>query len=222
MTKLQVIIFDMDGLLIDSEQVYYSGSQKIADDYQLDYTKETYLRGIGISDEELYAWYHELYDEIHGKEHIDGFIQDSYAYCLTLFDQGAAKLKQGVIEVLDFCAQHQIKTCVASSNNRMLVEKLLEKQGILSRFDAIFTADDVENAKPEPDLFLAAAAYFHVDNDAMLVLEDSHNGIIAANRAQISVIMIPDLLPPAVDMEMEAVLESLTDIPNYLITHEWI
>lgn len=222
MAKLEVLIFDMDGLLIDSEQVYYLGSQKIADQYEMAYTKETYLEGLGLSDEELYAWYHEIYDDIHGADLVTRFIEESYACCLDLFEQGEGKLKPGVVEVLDFCAQHQIKTCVASSNTRPLVKQLLEKQGIFERFDAVFTADDVAKAKPDPALFIAAKEYFQTQPQHMLVLEDSHNGILAANRADISVIMIPDLLPPTVDMQMEAVLESLSDVPHYLVEQGFI
>ncbi len=222
MTKLKLIIFDMDGLLIDSEQVYYAGSQKIADQYQFDYTKETYLNGLGMSDEDLYRWYHEQYDELHGKELVERFITESYDCCLEMFEQGDGKLKAGVIELLDFCHDRKIKTCVASSNTRRLVEKLLQKQGILERFDAIFTADDVAQAKPDPALFLAAKEYFQTDVSEMLVLEDSHNGILAANQAQMAVIMIPDLLPPTVEMQMEAVLASLLDVPEYLAEHHLI
>lgn len=219
---LRAIIFDMDGLLIDSEQVYYRGSQEIADQYGFAYSKETYLNGLGLSDEELAAWYHTQYDALHGNTKVDAFVTDSYAHCLTLFDEGQGVLKPGVLDVLDFCHTRGIKTCVASSNTRELVEKLLQKQGILERFDAIFTADDVPFAKPDPALFLAAQEFLKFPKEELLVLEDSHNGILAANRAGISVIMIPDLLPPTVEMQMEAVLESLSDVPTYLIQNNWL
>lgn len=218
MTKLTGIIFDMDGLLVDSELVYYEGTQHIADRLSLPFTKETYLAGLGISDEELHRYYHQLYDAQVGHDEVERFIQVSYDYCVSLFEAGHVKLKPGVHELLAFCRAKKIKTVVASSNTKKLITLLLNETGIFEQFEAIISADDVPRAKPDPAIFLAAREYLQAERRELLVLEDSKNGLLAAQAAGIPVVMIPDLLPPP-DMPDLQVLSQLTDVPDFLLEH---
>ncbi|MFD2728447.1 HAD family hydrolase [Enterococcus camelliae] len=217
MTELKAIIFDMDGLLVDSETVYYEGTQQIADEFGLPFTKETYLAGLGISDEELHLFYHKLYDDQIGYQEVERFIVVSYAHCVTLFQAGRAQLKSGARELLAFCHEKKIATVVASSNSRELITLLLEKTGIFNQFQAIFSVEDVHRAKPDPALFLAAAKHLGYDKESLLVLEDSKNGLIAANQAGIPVIMIPDLLPAPADVPVLTVLPQLDSVPAFLL-----
>lgn len=217
MNKFDGVIFDMDGLLFDTEMIYYASSQKVADEMGFAYDKELYLRFLGVSDEEVQESYHQLFQE-HGREAVEEFIQRSYADTIHTFESGAVELKTGVLELLDFLEECNIPKLVASSNVRPAIELLLNNAGIKNRFQRIVSAEDVTRAKPDPEIFQKAVSFLGTDPERTLVLEDSSHGINAAYAAGIPVIMIPDLLQPDQELRDKTlqVFDSLLAVPPYL------
>lgn len=217
MEKVTGIIFDMDGLLFDTEKLYYQGTRTIADKMHIPYRKETYLRFVGVADEDLWAHYHELYADF-GKETVDKFIHDAYAETRQMFLDGKAELKPGVPALLDYLNQRRIPKVLASSNNRQMVDLLLQKAGLSHEFSDIISCEDVHRAKPDPEIFELAAERLGTKKTETLVLEDSDNGVIAASRADIPVIMIPDLIAPTEELKAMAlkIFDSLSEIPKFL------
>ncbi len=213
----KAVIFDMDGLLFDTEIVYYEASQMVADQMGFPYDKELYLKYLGVSDEEVWANYHQIFASF-GKNNVQKFINDAYEETIRRFSLGAVQLKPGVIELLDFLEEHRIPKVVASSNQRHIIELLLEKNQLTNYFETIVSAENVRRAKPDPEIFLLAHEYLGTKKQETLVLEDSKNGILAAASAEIPVIMIPDLLAPSEDLQQKtlAVLSSLHEVPGYL------
>ncbi|HGF7301063.1 TPA: HAD family hydrolase [Enterococcus hirae] len=213
----KAVIFDMDGLLFDTEIVYYEASQMVADQMGFPYDKELYLKYLGVSDEEVWANYHQIFASF-GKNNVQKFINDAYEETIRRFSLGAVQLKPGVIELLDFLEEHRIPKVVASSNQRHIIELLLEKKHLTNYFETIVSAENVKRAKPDPEIFLLAHEYLGTKKQETLVLEDSKNGILAAASAEIPVIMIPDLLAPSEDLQQKtlAVLSSLHEVPGYL------
>lgn len=213
----KAVIFDMDGLLFDTEIVYYEASQMVADQMGFPYDKELYLKYLGVSDEEVWANYHQIFASF-GKNNVQKFINDAYEETIRRFSLGAVQLKPGVIELLDFLEEHRIPKVVASSNQRHIIELLLEKNQLTNYFETIVSAENVKHAKPDPEIFLLAHEYLGTKKQETLVLEDSKNGILAAASAEIPVIMIPDLLAPSEDLQQKtlAVLSSLHEVPGYL------
>lgn len=213
----KAVIFDMDGLLFDTEIVYYEASQMVADQMGFPYDKELYLKYLGVSDEEVWANYHQIFASF-GKNNVQKFINDAYEETIRRFSLGAVQLKPGVIELLDFLEEHRIPKVVASSNQRHIIELLLEKNQLTNYFETIVSAENVKRAKPDPEIFLLAHEYLGTKKQETLVLEDSKNGILAATSAEIPVIMIPDLLAPSEDLQQKtlAVLSSLHEVPGYL------
>ncbi|EMF0268667.1 HAD family phosphatase [Enterococcus hirae] len=213
----KAVIFDMDGLLFDTEIVYYEASQMVADQMGFPYDKELYLKYLGVSDEEVWANYHQIFASF-GKNNVQKFINDAYEETIRRFSLGAVQLKPGVIELLDFLEEHRIPKVVASSNQRHIIELLLEKNQLTNYFETIVSAENVKRAKPDPEIFLFAHEYLGTKKQETLVLEDSKNGILAAASAEIPVIMIPDLLAPSEDLQQKtlAVLSSLHEVPGYL------
>lgn len=213
----KAVIFDMDGLLFDTEIVYYEASQMVADQMGFPYDKELYLKYLGVSDEEVWANYHQIFASF-GKNNVQKFINDAYEETIRRFSLGAVQLKPGVIELLDFLEEHRIPKVVASSNQRDIIELLLEKNQLTNYFETIVSAENVKRAKPDPEIFLLAHEYLGTKKQETLVLEDSKNGILAAASAEIPVIMIPDLLAPSEDLQQKtlAVLSSLHEVPGYL------
>lgn len=213
----KAVIFDMDGLLFDTEIVYYEASQMVADQMGFPYDKELYLKYLGVSDEEVWANYHQIFASF-GKNNVQKFINDAYEETIRRFSLGAVQLKPGVIELLDFLEEHRIPKVVASSNQRHIIELLLEKNQLTNYFETIVSAENVKRAKPDPEIFLLAHEYLGTKKQETLVLEDSKNGILAAASAEIPVIMIPDLLAPSEDLQQKtlAVLSSLHEVSGYL------
>lgn len=213
----KAVIFDMDGLLFDTEIVYYEASQMVADQMGFPYDKELYLKYLGVSDEEVWANYHQIFASF-GKNNVQKFINDAYEETIRRFSLGAVQLKPGVIELLDFLEEHRIPKVVASSNQRHIIELLLEKNQLTNYFETIVSAENVKRAKPDPEIFLLGHEYLGTKKQETLVLEDSKNGILAAASAEIPVIMIPDLLAPSEDLQQKtlAVLSSLHEVPGYL------
>lgn len=213
----KAVIFDMDGLLFDTEIVYYEASQMVDDQMGFPYDKELYLKYLGVSDEEVWANYHQIFASF-GKNNVQKFINDAYEETIRRFSLGVVQLKPGVIELLDFLEEHRIPKVVASSNQRHIIELLLEKNQLTNYFETIVSAENVKRAKPDPEIFLLAHEYLGTKKQETLVLEDSKNGILAAASAEIPVIMIPDLLAPSEDLQQKtlAVLSSLHEVPGYL------
>ncbi|OJG83204.1 HAD hydrolase, family IA [Enterococcus ratti] len=207
----------MDGLIFDTESVYYKASQMVADRMGFPYDKELYVKFLGVSDEEVWANYHQIFANF-GKDNVQKFIQESYEETIRRFSSGEVQLKSGVMELLNFLEEKQIPKVVASSNKRHVIELLLEKKQLTEYFDAIISAENVQRAKPDPEIFLLAQQYLGTKKPETLVLEDSLNGILAATNAQLPVVMIPDLLLPSEELKKKtvAVFSSLREVPEFL------
>lgn len=211
------VIFDMDGLLFDTEIVYYEATQVVADRFGFPYDKELYLKFLGVSDEEVWANYHRIFADF-GKDTVQRFIKEAYNETIQRFSQGEVALKPGVMELLDFLEEHKIPKVVASSNQRKIIQLLLEKNQLTGYFETIISAENVQRAKPDPEIFLVANEYLGTKKHETLILEDSQNGILAATQANIPVIMVPDLLLPSEELRKKtvAVLSSLHEVPQMM------
>jgi len=137
-----------------------------------------------------------------------------------MFQRGEAELKPGIHELLHYLDEKKIPRVLASSNQRKVIDTLLEAAGLTAEFPEIVCFDDVTRAKPDPEIFEKAHALLAVPKEELVILEDSANGIHAAHGAGISVIMIPDLIAPTTIIEEKVlkVLPSLEDVPDFLET----
>lgn len=217
MKKVKGIIFDMDGLLFDTESIYCEANLVVADKYDIPFTKETYARFIGISDEEVWAELHKMFAD-HGEETVQKFIDESWVMAHDRFKTGEVDLKPGVHELLAYLEEKEIPRVLASSNVRPVIEILLEHAGIRDKFSDIISAEDVKFAKPDPEIFVIAAERLGMSGADCLVLEDSKNGILAAEGAGVPVVMVPDIVPPTAELreKTEAVFTSLHDVIEFL------
>ncbi|MBP2098662.1 HAD family hydrolase [Enterococcus rivorum] len=217
MTKVEGVIFDMDGLLFDTELIYYRSTQKVADAMGFPYSRALYQKFIGVSDEEVQGNYHEIYKG-HGKEKVDEFIRLAYEDTYQEFEAGNVPLKEGVVELLTYLEEKNIPRVVASSNVRSTIDLLLKNAEIRHYFDDIISCENVRRAKPDPEIFQVALARLGTSAEKTLILEDSYHGVTAAHTAGIPVIMVPDLLEPTKDMEEKTlnILTSLKEVPGFI------
>ncbi len=219
MSKLKVegVIFDMDGLLFDTEKIYYKASQKTADKYGLPFDETYYLSYLGVSDEELHESYYRDYKRF-GRRTVAKFIEESYGEMERIFQEEGAAVKPGALELLDFLEEQGIPKIIASSNLRRFIELLLDKAKLKHRFIDYVSAEDVTFSKPHPEIVQKAVQKLNTTAAAALMLEDSLNGVRASFAADVPVIMIPDLLPASIEAKEKslAVLGSLKEVPEFL------
>lgn len=214
MQNKQGIIFDMDGLMFDTETLYYKATQEVADKMGFSYNFATYEKYIGVSDEEVWQAYHEMYDPLYGQQAVNEFINESFERVVELFEAGAADVKPGLKELLHYLEEKKIQCCVASSNQRKIIDILLEKNYLSEAFSHVVSFENVKKAKPDPEIFEKAAARFPFSKEELLILEDSNNGVLAADQAGIDVIMIPDLITPtpAIKEKTITILPTLNEV----------
>lgn len=135
-----------------------------------------------------------------------------------MIEAGQLRPKPGVTELLAWLQERRVPKAVATSSARAKAMHHLWTTGVLNRFGAVVTRDEVERGKPHPDLYLRAAERLGTPPDRCLALEDSYNGVRAARAAGVSVVMVPDLLRPTEEMRSmcEAVVPDLHAVRHLL------
>jgi HAD superfamily hydrolase (TIGR01509 family) len=194
----KAVVFDMDGLLIDSETLYCDALTAAARELGEDLPMAVIRRMIG------HAW---VGSAVVLKEHFgadfdtDRLREMSVARFYESADAEIA-LKAGVVEILDFLDQVGLPRGVVTSSRRKEVEHHLGAHGLLERFTFILANGEYAAPKPDPAPYLAAAEKLGLPAGEVLALEDSHNGVRAAAGAGMMTIMVPDLLDPTEEMRM--------------------
>lgn len=191
------VLFDMDGLLLDSERVALGIMSACASELGLAWNLEVGLRIIGRNVDDSNRILREHYGNDARLDALPAAFRARYDRHI---DDHAIPHKPGVTELLDLLDAHGIARAVATSTQRERAARKLERNGLLRRFDALVGGDEVARGKPAPDIFLAAARALDVQPSACLVLEDSNSGARAGLAANMAVVMVPDLLEPDADV----------------------
>lgn len=195
--SIHAVIFDMDGLLLDSERVAYAIGREASEHLGLAWDHEVAMRMIGMNSRDGYR----LLQEAFGLDFPVDAHQAEFGrrYEQAIVD-GRFPLKPGVTELLDRIESRGIEGAVATSTRRSRALPKLEGVGILHRLKGVIGGDEVRHGKPAPDIYLAAAALLQTPIEHCLVLEDSNTGVRGGLAAGAQVVMIPDLLSPAADV----------------------
>ena len=183
--NLDLVIFDMDGVIFDSEKVYYEANQIAADKLGMDYSLAYYKQFIGAGTDAMRA---QMIEDYGGDAQlIDDFLRISEENVHPLVEAGELKLKPGFVELSQYLQANDIAYTLASSNYKNEIEFFLEHTDVdPASFETIISADDVAEAKPAPDIFNKAWKKSGAPaKEKTIVIEDSFNGIKAANNAEI-------------------------------------
>ena len=186
------VVFDMDGLIFDTETLYQEAFLAAATIGGHDLPTEVIQRTIGV------PWVQSrvlLLEQMGSDFPIDQYFAQMTGH-FELLAATQLRLKPGVVELLDFLDQLDIPRCIATSSAHSTVQSDLSAHGLADRFHAVIGHGDYVVSKPSPDPFLTAAKRLGVDPALCLALEDSHNGVRSASAAGMMTVMVPDLMPP--------------------------
>jgi len=187
----EAVIFDMDGLMIDSERVSIACWSQAAQEAQLPFADDFWLGLVGLGDRDC---------EQLLRRHIDAEQMAAlYARCHDLYEartQQGLPLRPGIVELLQLLQAHAIPRAVATSTRQPRASRKLVACGLLAYFDHVVTSSDVAHPKPAPDIYLLAAQKLGKHPSRCLALEDSPAGIRAAVGAGMTAIQVPDLVHP--------------------------
>jgi HAD superfamily hydrolase (TIGR01509 family) len=207
---IQAVIFDMDGLLVDSEPVWDDARKSMADEAGKPWTSEDHEAVMGVSTQEWTAYMIDrLQLTLTPQQVVDAVI----GRMVEMYRSGIPWF-EGAVDAVELAAG-RYRTALASGSHRALIDTVVADPALEGRFEVILSADEVGAGKPAPDVYLAAADRLGVDPKDCVCLEDSGNGILAGVRAGMQVIAVPDprFPPPAAVLEQaHLVLPSLTEL----------
>ena len=212
---MAAILFDMDGVIFDSERLYIDCCVRIAGQLGMKNIVETCHRCIGVTPDITRAILLETYRD---EALVNSFQEQTVSLFRENYRAGRLEMKPGVTSLLRFLQARGCRTAIASSTRTDIVEAELRDAGIRDFFLAVVGGDQVRRSKPNPDIFLKAAEILGEDAKDCLVIEDSYNGIRAAKAAGMTAIMVPDQLEPDDEMRRLAdqILPSLFEVRAFL------
>lgn len=218
------VVFDMDGVILDSEQLVVKSWKKIAAKYGIDDIENFCMAALGLNRDAAKKLYGRMYKDRYDKE--SGDIRLEYdrlkAEMSAKFHRAASEgelvLKTGVTDILEMLHRNRIPCALATSTRREVVIPELTKLGVIEYFDRLICGDMVARSKPAPDIFLKACEELGAAPEHTYAVEDSYNGVRAACAAGMRVVMIPDLVPADEEMREKAdlIMKDLNELREYL------
>ena len=211
---MKAVLFDMDGVIFDSERAVLAVWREIAAQLSLTGIDEVFVRCVGVNLRRT----REIFLEAYPKLDFEDFDARVRALFLSRYDKGRLPVKPGARELLAALSEEGCALALASSTETDTVRRELEEAGLLRYFDAVVGGDRVKRSKPDPEIFLTACAALGARPEDCFVIEDSFNGIRAAHAGGFRPLMAPDLLPPDAEMreKAEAIVKDLFEAGRYL------
>jgi HAD superfamily hydrolase (TIGR01509 family) len=208
---VKAVVFDMDGLLFDTEKLYGRAIMTAAQELGVEMTEQVFLTFVGT------PWAHnrqqmfEAYGENYPAEELRLVWMEHFEMLL----KDGLDLKPGAVEMLDLLDTLCLPRAIATSSSHGTADHHLAAHGLTHRFHQIVAAGDYAHSKPAPDPFLKAAEMLGVDPRDCLALEDSLNGVRSAASAGMMTVMVPDLIQPPDEIRhlCATVASSLLDVP---------
>ncbi len=205
------VIFDMDGVIFDSEQAYIDIYRELLTRDGITFIEQACIDAIGAN----WLRTREIWHEYYG----DAFDFEPYhAEARAILTKKSFPLKPYVHEIFDHLKAQEVPIALASSTREESVMRMLSEAELVKNFDAIICGDMVSHSKPHPEIFLTAAERLSAAPADCYVIEDSYNGIRCAHNAGMHPIMVPDILQPDDEIRglAEVVLPNLHEVIPYL------
>lgn len=177
---LEAVIFDMDGVIIDSEPFYLDIGMGIYKRLNISITEKEHNSYTGVSNTNMWADIKKKYGL---RETVNELVEIQNNANIKYLEKNLKTLIPGVVEILESLRENRIKAALASSSSMEIIRMVLEKFKIIKYFQAIESGENLEKSKPAPDIFLNAAKMLKVKPECCTVIEDSYNGVTAAKSA---------------------------------------
>ncbi len=210
---LRLVIFDMDGLMYDTEPIGKKCIQETAKKYGYIIDDEFALKSIGMNIND----YRKMVKDKFGDDYpFDLISQESRKRRMEYLLENGIKIKPGLMELLTYLKEKDILIAIASSSKRETIDFYNQMAKMPNFFDYIISGDMVEHSKPDPEIYIKVLEHFQINASQALILEDSRNGIIAGSKAKVKVICVPDLIKHGKDMEqlIYKTVPSLNEVIN--------
>ncbi|PGL68866.1 HAD family hydrolase [Bacillus sp. AFS055030] len=215
---IKAVIFDFDGLIVDTESVWFEAYKEVLQRYEVGLTFQKFSEVVGTSDEILFDFINSNLKEPIEKELIEEMAKE-------LVDEKLLEpaLRESVEDYLVSAKNAGLKIALASSSSREWVEGFLKKLNIYEYFSVIKTKDDVKNVKPDPELYLKAIEAIGVQAKEAIAFEDSLNGLIAATKAGLHCVIVPNQVTSHLEFENHSLRlssmaeKSLEDVIKHII-----
>jgi HAD superfamily hydrolase (TIGR01509 family) len=192
--NVAAVIFDMDGLLLDSERLAHAAFVDTCDHFGVGDQTALFMQCVGINQE---LGKHVLREGLRGKADDLAFGRVWNSKCVEYMSDAVIPLKSGAAELMQDLKGAGVPTAVATSTPSSRATHMLRNSGILQEFNVVVAGDQVQRSKPLPDIYLRAAGLLGVRPERCLALEDSENGVRSALAAGMTVIQVPDLVEPS-------------------------
>lgn len=200
--EIKAVIFDMDGVITDSEYYAKKAMQERCRQMSLEFDEDFYNRLIGIN----YNYAYHLFQQKYGNDDVlihslfDGYL----AILVNWLKEGRVPFKKGALELIDYLNEHHMPICLATSSNLEKIKATFNSHNREVPFRYIVTGEDVVRSKPDPEIFLKAAMKMGVDIRKCMVIEDSLQGMQAAIAAGAIATMVPDMKQPTDEIRSHA------------------
>ncbi|MDD7210150.1 MAG: HAD family phosphatase [Lachnospiraceae bacterium] len=212
---MKLVIFDMDGLMFDTERVNRRAFMEVVKEKGFEPTYEQFAESLGMNASDNQA----LYERLYGKD-VDGkaIYKEIGIRAKEIIKREGVPVKEGLREILEVIAEKKIPMAVASGSEMEVILQYMKDAGISDYFRMVLSACEIERGKPFPDIFLEICRRMKVDPEDALVLEDSENGVRAALAGNLPVINVPDLIeiPEELQKQCLAVTENLREAIPYI------
>ena len=204
---IRSVVFDLDGILIDTEPIFHESSRRLLAGRNLPFDPTVLQRMMGTPGRDALQIFRDHYQM---PETIEELAAICSRYFYEVLGDRPAPLLPGAVELLKLLVERGIPRAIATSSSRRYVHRVFEPHGLMKHFSFILTCDDVQRGKPAPEVYEKAAAGFGHPPGEMLVLEDSPAGLRAAKSAGAFCVMVPHALVPRDQLQgADAIVSSL-------------
>lgn len=212
--NFEAVIFDMDGVLIDSEPLWKIAMEDVFHEIGFNLTRKDFQKTVGLRIDEVIRFWFD-YKQYVG-ETWETTEQKIVQRMVQLIQENGDPLP-GVLDTLEFLKSRKMKIGLATSSYTILIETVLNELGVAAAFDYTYSAEHEEFGKPHPAVYLHVANKLNVSPMKCLVIEDSLNGIISGKAARMTVVCIPEKThhPEPKLMVADAQFETMEELLNF-------